>query len=246
VTVPPGVVTTTLANPAAWAPVTATIEVELRAVTPVAAMPPIVTVAPETNPVPVRVTTVLPDVEPLVGLIEVTVGSSSDPKVKPPINVALPEGVVMTTSNAPAAFAGVTAVIDVALTTFTDVAAAPPMVTVAPEMKFVPVSVIVVPPPVEPDLGFTAVRVGGGTVYVYPFESVAVPFVVATTTSVDPMAWGAVVPVMVVGLTTMNAFGVAPPIETVVAELKFEPVSVNGVPPAEVPDVGLIDKVEAM
>ena len=65
-----------------------------------------------------------------------------------------------TTSAAPAACAGVTAVIEVLLTTFTDVAAAPPMVTVAPLEKLVPVIVTLVPPAVVPELGDMLLTVG--------------------------------------------------------------------------------------
>ena len=65
------------------------------------------------------------------------------------------------TSAAPAACAGVVAVIEVPLATFTDVAAVPPMVTVAPVAKFVPVIVTFVPPTVVPELGDMPVTVGG-------------------------------------------------------------------------------------
>src|SRR5438876_12052197 len=66
-------------------------------------------------------------------------------------------------STVPAACAGVVAVICVALTTVTPVAAVPPTVTVAPAAKLVPVIVIAVPPAVGPEVGLTAVTVGGGT-----------------------------------------------------------------------------------
>ena len=64
------------------------------------------------------------------------------------------------TSRAPAVPAGVRAVSCVALTNATFVAAAPPTRTVAPETKFAPVSVIVVPPAVGPEVGDTDVSVG--------------------------------------------------------------------------------------
>ena len=44
-------------------------------VTPVAAVPPILTVAPERKPVPVMVTAVPPLAAPELGLIELTVGA---------------------------------------------------------------------------------------------------------------------------------------------------------------------------
>ena len=68
---------------------------------------------------------------------------------------------VTVTATAPALPAGVVAVIWVALTTATLVAAAAPNVTVAPVAKFVPVIVTAVPPAVEPLFGDTLVTVGG-------------------------------------------------------------------------------------
>lgn len=55
---------------------------------------------------------------------------------------------------------GVTAVIEVAETTTTLVAGRPPMVTVAPETKLVPVMVMGVPPTGVPELGLTLDTVG--------------------------------------------------------------------------------------
>ena len=68
-------VTTTFFAPAVPAGVVAVIDVALLQVTPVAGLPPMVTVAPFTKPVPLMVTLVLPAVDPLVGEIEVTVGA---------------------------------------------------------------------------------------------------------------------------------------------------------------------------
>ena len=56
--------------------------------------------------------------------------------------------------------AGVRAVTWVALENTTLVAATPPTRTVAPDTKLVPVSVMVVPPVVGPDVGETDVSVG--------------------------------------------------------------------------------------
>jgi hypothetical protein len=50
----------------------------------------------------------------------------------------------------------------VALTTVTLVAAVPPIVTVAPASKFVPVIVTAVPPLVVPEFGEIALTVGAG------------------------------------------------------------------------------------
>jgi hypothetical protein len=67
---------------------------------------------------------------------------------------------VIVTVTAPALPAGVLAVIWVALTTTTLVAAVAPNVTVAPVAKFVPVIVTAVPPAVGPPIGETLVTVG--------------------------------------------------------------------------------------
>jgi len=67
---------------------------------------------------------------------------------------------VTTTSFAPAVRAGVTHVITVPDTTETDVADAPPIVTVAPAENPVPVMETDVPPAVLPVLGVTLLTVG--------------------------------------------------------------------------------------
>jgi hypothetical protein len=69
--------------------------------------------------------------------------------------------VATTTSFPPAVPDGVVQVIEVEETTTTEVHELPPMVTVAPEMKLVPVIVIEVPPAVEPEVGEILVTVGG-------------------------------------------------------------------------------------
>ena len=70
-------VTTTLTAPAECAAVVAVMEVELTTVTPVADVPPRLTVAPAEKPVPVIVTDVPPLVLPEVGEIELTVGAGA-------------------------------------------------------------------------------------------------------------------------------------------------------------------------
>ena len=75
--------------------------------------------------------------------------------------VAVPPAVVTTTSLAPTAPAGVTAVIEVAVAT-TLVAATPPTFTVAP-VKLVPVMVMDVPAVSGPDVGDTLAMVGSAT-----------------------------------------------------------------------------------
>ena len=71
---PYGLVTTTSLAPTVLAGAVAVIEVALTQVTPVAAMPPIVTVAPLTKPPPAMVTIVPPATSPLAGEILITVG----------------------------------------------------------------------------------------------------------------------------------------------------------------------------
>src|SRR4029079_14214512 len=199
----------TLRAPAAWAGVVAVIDVALATVTFVAAVPPTVTVAPVAKFVPVIVTFVPPAVDPLVGEIPVTVGGV--PYVNPFVRVPLrPLGFVAVTLTAPAACAGVTAVIDVELATVTLVAAVPPIVTVAPVAKFVPVIVTFVPPAVVPAVGEIAVTVGGAT-YVNPDARVALnPLALVTTTLTAPAAWAGVVAGIEVALATVTLVAAGP------------------------------------
>lgn len=73
-----------------------------------------------------------------------------------------PLGFVTTTFTVPEACAGVTAVIVVLFVTLTLEAGDPPIVTVAPATKFVPLMVTDVPPAAGPELGDIAVTVGAG------------------------------------------------------------------------------------
>jgi hypothetical protein len=186
VLVPFGVVTTTLTSPTAWSGVVAVIEVALTTVTPVAAVPPKVTEVAPIKSVPVMVTAVPPAIGPVGGATLVTVGSATYVYLFVPV-VLVPFGVVMITSTNPAvAWSGVVAVIEVALTTVTPVAAMPPMVTEVAPIKSVPVIVTAVPPAIGPVGGATLVTVGSAT-YVYLFVPVVlVPFGVMTTTSTRP------------------------------------------------------------
>lgn len=68
-------VTTTLTAPAAWAALVAVIEVLLTTFTPVAAVPPRLTVAPDRKPVPVMVRLAPPAAGPEVGAIDVSFGA---------------------------------------------------------------------------------------------------------------------------------------------------------------------------
>jgi hypothetical protein len=80
--------------------------------------------------------------------------------VNPLVRFAVPPGVVIDTVFAPIVPAGVTAVTVVELTTLTEVAATPPIVTELAPVKFVPVIVIAVPPVVGPVFGLTDEIVG--------------------------------------------------------------------------------------
>ena len=73
---PPGLLTVTVTAPACGAGVVAVIVVLFTTTTLVAAAPPNVTVAPETKFVPVIVTAVPPDVDPLFGFTLLTVGGA--------------------------------------------------------------------------------------------------------------------------------------------------------------------------
>jgi hypothetical protein len=66
----------------------------------------------------------------------------------------------MTTFTDPAAWAGAVAVIVLALTTETPVAAVPPNLTIVAPIRFVPVMVTAVPPIVGPETGVMLVNVG--------------------------------------------------------------------------------------
>jgi hypothetical protein len=81
--------------------------------------------------------------------------------------VLVPEEVVTVTSTAPADPAGLMAVIDVGETTLKEEAGAVPNVTAVAPDRFVPVTVIGVPPVVGPLAGLMDVTVGapGGVTF---------------------------------------------------------------------------------
>ena len=176
VPVPPGVVTVTVcAEPAAPAGVTAVTRVESTTTTLVAGLPPTVTALALVRFAPLMVIGVPPKVEPDVGLTLEIVGARMM-YVNAPGAVTFPPPVVTVTSCAPAVPAGVCAVMEVALTTTTLTAAAPPTCTVAPAIKLVPVMVMGVPPPAEPEVGLTVVKVGAlGMLPVTMFENKVPP-----------------------------------------------------------------------
>jgi hypothetical protein len=130
-------------------------------------------VAPDTKFEPATVIVVPPVVGPEVGDTEVTVGAGFV-YVNPFASVAdWPSGFVTWTLRAPAVPAGVVPRTCVALTNVTPVASTPFTRIVAPDTKLVPVTVIVVPPVVGPDVGDTDVTAGAAFEYVNAFASVA-------------------------------------------------------------------------
>jgi hypothetical protein len=151
---------------------------------------------------------------------------------------------VTVTLAAPAAWAGIVAVIVVVLTTDTFVAALPSTLTVVPlEMKkLVPVIVTAVPPAVGPDAGVTPVTVGGGgTTYVNAFANVPLcvsGFVTVTLTGPAACAGVFEVKILVLLTTVMMPVTTMPSILTVAPAAKPVPVIVSAVPPAIGPDVG--------
>jgi len=125
----------------------------------------------------------------------------------------------MTTSTAPAAWAGAVAVIWVAELTVKDVAGVPPKVTAVAPVKFVPVIVTVVPPAVAPELGVRDTYVGAA-VYVKLLVFVAVPAGAVTTTSTVPAACAGVTAVICVAESTVYEAAATPPNVTAVAPVK--------------------------
>ena len=127
----------------------------------VPAVPPNVTAVVSVKLVPVIVTVDPPAVGPEDGETEVIVGAST--KVNAERRATEPPEPVTVTANVPAALAGVTTVIDVALKFVIVVPAVLPNVTDDVPVKLVPVIVTVVPPAVGPDDGDTEVIVGAAT-----------------------------------------------------------------------------------
>jgi len=159
VTEPPGTVTCTSRAPAVPAGVTHVSVVPFTTARAVASVPPIRTALAPSRFVPVIVIDVPPVSGPVSGLTDAIVGATYT-CVKAFDRVAVPPGVVTDTLLAPAVPAGVTHVSVVASTTVRPVALTEPTRTsVAPD-RFVPVTVIVVPPASEPELGDTDATVG--------------------------------------------------------------------------------------
>jgi len=176
-------------------------------------------------------------------MIRANAAVSGDEYVYPLLSVPFCESVLVTTTfTVPAACAGVVAVIEVALTTVTLVAAVPPKLTVAPDAKPLPVIATDVPPLVLPEVGEIAVTVGADVLYVNPLLSVPLcESVLVTTTLTVPAACAAVVAVIEVELTTVTLVAAVPPKLTVAPDEKPVPVIVTDVPPLVLPEVGEIE-----
>ena len=157
--------------------------------------------------------------------------------------VIVPPRVVTATLCAPAMPAGVTAVIFIALTTTTFVAATPSIVTLLAPAKLVPMMVMAVPPKVVPLVGLTVVMVAEDGMYVKAFVSVVVPPWLVTDTFCAPWVPIGVIAVMEVALTTTTLVAAAPPTFTLVTPVKLVPVMVMEVPPNVEPEFGLMEEM---
>ena len=115
-----------------------------------------------------------------------------------------------------------------------------PNITVAPDVKPVPVMVTDVPPAVAPDVGEMDVIVGGGTNVNWSAELVElVPYVVVTVMLTVPADSAGDMAVMESGEFTVTAVAVTLPKSTVEEDVKLAPVIVTEVPPLAGPDEGL-------
>jgi hypothetical protein len=126
-------------------------------------------VAPNETPVapvrfvPVIVTDVPPPVGPLAGLIPVTVGATTWNVNWSAAPIAeTPPGVTTVTSTPPATCAGAIAVMEESEFTWKLVAAVAPNKTTVAPVKLLPVSAMLVPPPVEPLEGLKLLTTGAG------------------------------------------------------------------------------------
>src|SRR5579872_6680621 len=208
-----------------------------------AAVPPKLTLAPARKLLPLMLTAVPPPVGPELGETEVTLGAGLVlVEVKPLARVPLcPSLLVTTTLTAPAAWAGVVAVMVELLTTVTLPAAVPPKLTPAPARKLLPLMLTAVPPPVGPELGETELTLGAGLVLVYvkPLARVPLcPSLLVTTTLTAPAAWAGVVAVMVELLTTVTLPAAVPPKLTLAPARKLLPLMLTAVPPPVGPELG--------
>ena len=230
--VPPGVVTV-IVPVVAPAGTVAVIWVALLAVKVEAGAPWKATVVAPVKFVPVRMTE--EPTGPDTGAKEVIVGADTTTvKVKLPVEVALPPGVV--TEIVPLlAPAGTVAVIWVALSTVKAEAAVPWKDTAVAPVKFVPVRTTEVP--TGPEAGAKEATVGAGAVTAKEVEEVPLPAGVVTLT-VPVVAPAGTVAVIFVALLTVKAVAAVPWKATAVAPERAEPVRTTEVPTG--PETGAI------
>src|SRR5579864_5721700 len=158
---PPGVATVTSTVPFAPAGELTVKEVPAPlTMTPVPGLAPKSTAVAPARLVPVTVTELPPAVVPVCGATPVTVGTPKYVNVSAAVVGLVPSGVTTVTSTAPADLTGEVTVREVPppLTVTPDPAVAPKSTAVAP-VKFVPVTVTVVPPATGPPEGLTLVTV---------------------------------------------------------------------------------------
>src|SRR5450755_4327354 len=138
-----------------------------------------------------------------------------------PATVAdVPPAVTTKTLCAPATWAGLTAVICVAVLTTKLAAAVPPKLTAVAPVKPVPVIVTVVPPDVVPVVGLRLVTVGCAvTTNVYPSPATIAdwPPGVVTLMSIRPLAWAGLTAEILVSLRTVKPVAAVAPNATAVA-----------------------------
>jgi hypothetical protein len=146
----------------------------------------------------------------------------------------LPAGVVTMTLAEPAAWLGTVAVIEVAFTTETLVAAAPPTVTPVAPVKFVPVIVTLVPPAVGPEFGLTEVTVGAG---------VAINWTLSTPTTSWPFVLAALMNATrtVVPATAAAVFGTVKVASTVLGGDAAVQMDVDAPPSVELESPGIAE-----
>lgn len=156
-----------------------------------------------------------------------------------------PPGVVTVTAFAPMlVLAGVTAVMDVTLTTVKLVTSIELIFTLVAPVKLVPKIVIAVPPACGPELGVTEVIVGKATLYKNVTASLVDPPGVVTTTGFAPtVALDGVSPVILSAVTTTMLVTALPSIVTLEAPVKLLPKMEMAVPPAIVPFDGATDAI---
>jgi hypothetical protein len=241
---PPVAVTPTDTVPAPWDGDRAVNSVELTMVHVASDVPKVTRLSPVKFE-PVMLTAVPPEVGPLVGATDEMVGAAT--KLNMPAAVTVPPGVVTETTNVPAPWLFVFALMVVGLVTETSVASVEPNLTdvvVKPKpLKSFPVMVTVVPPEVGPLRGVKLVIPGEGYAKVNDVALVTVPWVVSTDTSTFPGVWLGVFTVSSVAPVACTAEAADAPKVTPVADVRWVPLIVTLVSPVVRPLGGVIEVI---